>query len=124
VLPPTSLKSLDPVRCSLEGTQSCVSKHPFGNFVAYQSLSPFLLSFPTFLVGLSLRQLKDALSNPGWRHTMEVEMDALHQNATWELAPLPPGKEIVGCKWVYSVKFNPNRSLDWLRACLVAKDYT
>jgi len=55
---------------------------------------------------------------------MEVEMDALHQNATWELAPLPPGKEIVVCKWVYSVKFNPNRSLDWLRACLVAKDYT
>jgi hypothetical protein len=55
---------------------------------------------------------------------MEVEMDALHQNATWELVPLPPGKEIVGCKWVYPMKFNPNGSLDWFKAHLVAKGYT
>jgi hypothetical protein len=51
-------------------------------------------------------------------------MDALHQNATWKLVPLSPGKQAVGCKWVYSVKLNPNDSLDWLKVSLVGKGYT
>jgi len=32
------------------------------------------------------------------------EMTALHKKNTWELVELPKGKEIVGCKWVYTVK--------------------
>jgi hypothetical protein len=55
---------------------------------------------------------------------MEVEMDALHQNATWELVPLSPGKQAVGRKWVYSVKLNRDGGLDLLKARLVAKGYT
>ena len=29
---------------------------------------------------------------------MEVEMDALQKNKTWELVDLPIGKKLVGCK--------------------------
>lgn len=49
---------------------------------------------------------------------MEVEMDALHQDATWELVPLSPSKQAVGRKWVYSVKLNPDGGLDLLKARL------
>ena len=52
------------------------------------------------------------------------EMQALKDNGTWELVPLPPGKTTVGCRWVYTVKVGPNSKLDRLKARLVAKGYT
>ncbi|PKI37794.1 hypothetical protein CRG98_041805 [Punica granatum] len=55
---------------------------------------------------------------------MEDEMSALHTNDTWELVPLPPGKTVVGCRWVYTVKMSPSGSIDRLKARLVAKGYT
>jgi hypothetical protein len=55
---------------------------------------------------------------------MELEMKALHHNGTWELVPLPPNKKTVGCKWVYTVKFHPEGSVERLKAWLVAKGYT
>jgi hypothetical protein len=41
-----------------------------------------------------------------------------------DLIPLPPGKYIVGCKWVYIVKFHPDGSVDLLKVQLVANGYT
>jgi hypothetical protein len=32
------------------------------------------------------------------------EMAALDKNNTWVLSPIPVGKKIVGCKWVFAVK--------------------
>jgi hypothetical protein len=55
---------------------------------------------------------------------MELEMKALHQNGTWELVPLLPGTHTVDCKWVYTIKFNSDDSIEILKACLVAKCYT
>lgn len=52
------------------------------------------------------------------------EMDALHANGTWELVHLPRGKTTVGCRWVYTIKFRPDGSVDRLKARLVAKGYT
>ncbi|XP_057434172.1 uncharacterized protein LOC130726869 isoform X2 [Lotus japonicus] len=54
---------------------------------------------------------------------MEEEMLALEHNATWDLVPLPAGKQAVGCKWVYTTKVNPDGSLARLKARLVAKGY-
>ena len=51
---------------------------------------------------------------------MELEIKDLHQNGTWELVPLLPAKKTVGCKWVCMVKFNPNGSVERLKARLVA----
>ena len=52
------------------------------------------------------------------------EMQALENNGTWELVPLPPGKTPVGCRWVYTVKVGPTGEVDRLKARLVAKGYT
>ncbi|RVW48779.1 Retrovirus-related Pol polyprotein from transposon RE1 [Vitis vinifera] len=40
--------------------------------------------------------------------TMVDEMAALHSNDTWDLVVLPSGKSIVGCRWVYTVKVDPD----------------
>ena len=51
-------------------------------------------------------------------------MSALSENATWSLVTRPPGKTIVGCHWVYTVKYLPDGSIERLKARLVAKGYT
>ena len=36
----------------------------------------------------------------------------------------PKGKEPVRCKWVFTVKYKANRSMEFYKARLVAKGYT
>jgi len=40
------------------------------------------------------------------------------------LVPLPPGKSVVGCHWVYKIKTNSNGSIKRYKARLVAKGYS
>ena len=37
--------------------------------------------------------------------------------------PLPIGKKAIGCRWVFSVKFNPDGSVARLKARLIGKGY-
>ena len=55
---------------------------------------------------------------------METEMDALEKNQTWKIVDLPEGKKIVGCKWVYSIKYNVEGKIKRYKARLIAKGYT
>ena len=64
------------------------------------------------------------MSISGWKSAMEVEISALSENATWSLVTCPPGKTTVGCRWVYTVKYLSDGSIERLKACLVAKGYT
>ncbi|MCO5552399.1 hypothetical protein L7F22_005910 [Adiantum nelumboides] len=49
---------------------------------------------------------EEAARNNKWQEAMNKEMDALYDNETWELAPLPKGKKPIGCRWVYKIKHN------------------
>ena len=63
------------------------------------------------------------MNHPGWYNAMLEEIQALEVNHTWNLVDLPIGKNIVGCKWVFAIKVNPNGSVARLKARLVAKGY-
>ncbi|KAK8934710.1 hypothetical protein KSP39_PZI014426 [Platanthera zijinensis] len=58
------------------------------------------------------------------KETMVEEMQALEKNHTWDLVLLPYGKKVVGCKWVFSVKQNPQGVVERCKARLVARGYT
>ena len=57
-------------------------------------------------------------------NVMQVEMEALEKNSTWDLVPLPNGKKAVGCRWVFTIKHKSDGSIDRYKARLVAKGYT
>jgi hypothetical protein len=52
------------------------------------------------------------LSHLGWYDAMLEEIKALDDNHTQELVDLPPSKKAVGCKWVFTVKVNPDGSIE------------
>ncbi|KAL6202190.1 hypothetical protein ACLB2K_025900 [Fragaria x ananassa] len=66
---------------------------------------------------LPASKVQNAIKEEKWAKAMEVEMDALKKNGTWDLVPLPHGKKIVGCRWVYTVKRNADGSVmqGWLQ---------
>ncbi|XP_074293384.1 uncharacterized protein LOC141620405 [Silene latifolia] len=68
--------------------------------------------------------VKQALVLPHWRQAMQDEYDALARNNTWTLVPRSSAHNVVGCKWVYRNKFNPDGTLKQHKARLVAKGFT
>jgi len=51
------------------------------------------------------------------------EYQSLLNNDTWELVDLPPGKNVIGCKWVLKLK-NADGSISRYNARLVAQGYS
>ena len=51
-------------------------------------------------------------------------MSALEKNKTWEIVERPKEKNIVDCKWIFTLKYKADGSLKRHKARLVAKGYT
>ena len=49
---------------------------------------------------------------------------ALKKTGTWIITELPPGKKVVNCKWVFTVKHKANGSIERLKARLAARGFT
>ena len=70
---------------------------------------------------------EEAMSGPdcsNWRQAMDAEMQSLNSNDVWELVERPPGRKIVGSKWVYKVKTKADGSIERYKARLVARGFT
>ena len=55
---------------------------------------------------------------------MDEERHSLMVNDTWDLVPLPKGRKLVRCKWVYRTKYASDGSVARLKARLVAKGFS
>ena len=52
------------------------------------------------------------------------EMKALVGNHTWDIIEFSKDKKIVGCKWVFTVKYKSNGSIDRYKTRLVAQGFS
>ena len=51
-------------------------------------------------------------------------MSALEKNKTWEIVERSKGKNIVDCKWIFTLKYKADGSLERHKTRLVTKGYT
>ncbi|XP_078179902.1 uncharacterized protein LOC144573980 [Carex rostrata] len=99
--------------------------HDIAQFVSYSHISPVHGAFIASLNTVSIPKCwQVAKVDPKWKAAMLEELSALRKNKTWELVSLPPGKKVVGCKWVFIVKQNPEGLVERYKARLVAKGYS
>ena len=104
--------------------RSC-TKHPISKFVSYHNLSPSFHAFTTNLSSVDIpRSVEEAFAIPEWKNAVLEEMRTLKKNDTWSLVKLPQGKSVVGCKWIFTVKFKPGGLIERYKARLVAKGFT
>ena len=60
--------------------------------------------------------VSQALKDPHWRKAMSEEVTTLLQHGTWELVPPTPGQNLVGCKFVFRKKRNPDGTINRYKA--------
>jgi Reverse transcriptase (RNA-dependent DNA polymerase) len=100
-------------------------KYPIQEFISYDKLSN---NYKCFLSSISKElepnSYQEAIKSPAWCKTMEEELHALEKNRTWKITQLPKEKKLVGCKWVYKIKYNGDGTIEKYKARLVDKGYT
>ncbi len=59
-----------------------------------------------------------------WVSAMEAEIASMKENQVWDLVPLPQGKRVVGCKWVFAIKLDAEGNVIKHKARIVAQGFT
>nr|GEW39575.1 putative RNA-directed DNA polymerase [Tanacetum cinerariifolium] len=59
---------------------------------------------------------EQALKSEKWKKAMDDEMKALKKNKTWDQCALPQGKKPVGCRWIFTVKYKPDGTVERYKA--------
>lgn len=70
------------------------------------------------------KDYKEAMLVSQWKSAMNAEIAAHTANQTWELMSLPPGKKVIGVKWVFKIKRDEAGKIVKHKARIVAKGYT
>jgi hypothetical protein len=66
----------------------------------------------------------EASSHPDRDTTMNEEHRSLMENDTWDLVPLPKGRKLVRCKWVYRTKYASDGNVERHKDRLFSKGFS
>jgi hypothetical protein len=65
----------------------------------------------------------EVAGNPFWESAMQEEHNSLLENQTWYLVPLPLGRKLFRCKWVYRTKSEVDGHISRYKSRLVSKGF-
>lgn len=121
---PKTLSELNLPIATRKGVRTC-TQHPIAKYSSCHRLSPSYLSFALNLASVEIpRNIEEARKQPEWRRAVMEEIKALEKTCTWEIVKQVEGKVPVGCKWVFTVKYRADGTIDRHKARLVAKGFT
>ena len=122
--PPPPVSDLDLPIALHKGTRQC-TQYPIAHHVSPARLSPSYQSFALAVLTESIpKSYLEALQVLAWKAAMDVEYAAFLLRETWTLVPRPVDANVVSCKWVYSLKYNPDGSIARYKARLVARGFS
>ncbi|CAA0818853.1 cysteine-rich RLK (RECEPTOR-like protein kinase) 8 [Striga hermonthica] len=106
VLPPRHNRGVPAKRYEPEHVPK-TTKYPVANYVR-GSETTMAQAFSLAICSVEIpRNVEEAQEQELWQKAMDLEMEALVENGTWEKCQLPRRKKVVGCRWVYT-SFAPN----------------
>lgn len=66
---------------------------------------------------------QQAIKHKHWRDAMYKEFNSTTENSTWDLVTATETMNVVGCRWVFTIKYNSDGTIDRYKARIVAKGY-
>lgn len=66
---------------------------------------------------------QQAMKHAKWRAAMCSEFNSTSENHTWNLVEMQRYMNVIGCRWVFTIKYKPNGEIDRYKARIVAKGY-
>ena len=100
-------------------------QYPISSSLSYSKISPSHLSYINTITKIPIPQsFSEAKDSKEWCEAVDKEFNAMEDTNTWSVATLPAGKKAVGCKVLYSLKFNADGTLERRKVRVVAKGYT
>lgn len=54
---------------------------------------------------------EEAIMYDEWRDAMKEELRMIDKNKTWSLVPRPASRHVIGVKWIFRTKLNPDGSI-------------
>ncbi|XP_074337186.1 putative mitochondrial protein AtMg00820 [Apium graveolens] len=64
-----------------------------------------------------------AAKDINWKLAMKKEKQSSEENQNWKLSELPPGKNVIGLKWIFKLKQDAEGKIVKHKARLVPKGY-
>lgn len=99
--------------------------YPLSSILTHSNLN---LSYKSYILSISVetesKSFKQAILSVKWTNAMDVELGNMESTKTWSVVSLPPGKNVVGCKWVYTIKDLAYGSIERYKTHLVAQGFT
>lgn len=98
--------------------------YPIFDHVSYATLSPpYCVALTACSSVYEPTFFTQDFMDPKCIEAMKSEIIALEDNNTWTIVDLPLGKHLIGCKWVFKVKYLASGVVERYNARLVVKGF-
>ena len=114
--PPTAITSNPPAPAPAPPRTSTRQRKPVQKLNLHTHVDVPPTTIPT--------SVAEDLKSPYWRKAMSEEMDSQLKERTWDLSDAAEAANVVGCRWIFTVKRRPDGSIERYKARLVAKGFT
>ncbi|KAL1217248.1 Retrovirus-related Pol polyprotein from transposon TNT 1-94 [Cardamine amara subsp. amara] len=99
--------------------------HPFQNHCTMEQFPGKHQAFLFKIDGHKIpRSYEEACLDEVWVEAMLEEISSMVKNGTWDKVDKPSEKKLVGCRWIYTIKYTSTGEIERYKARLVAKGYT